>query len=106
MFMTSGYSAQTRRTPSATQHHHRRAEVRLRRRDGGARLRAQPGGGALELELGGGEGGQLDGVALGARAAVGRDGLADALEHDQLSTPADRDGKGQVAPAVALPDVR
>src|SRR3954469_38325 len=105
MFIRSGYSAQTRRTLSATEPHHRRAEVGVRLGDAGARLGAQPCGRALVLELVRGEGGQLDRVAGRAGAAVRGDGLADALEHDHVAARADRDREGQVAPAVALADL-
>src|SRR4051794_10624780 len=106
MFMRSGYSAQTRRTPSATEHHHCRTEVGVRLAYADARLGLESGGGALGLELGRGERGQLDGVPRGARAPVGGDRLADALEHDDVAARADRDREGEVAPAVALADVR
>src|SRR3954453_18917031 len=105
MFMRSGYSAQTRRTPSATEHPPRRAEVRVGLGDAAPRLRAEPGEGALGLELARGQRRQLDHVALRAGAAVGVDRQPDALEHDDVAARADRDGEGLVAPAVALPDV-
>src|SRR3954453_6980533 len=106
MFMRSGYSAQTRRTPSATEHHHRRAEVRARLGDLAARLGAQPGDHALALELAGRQRGERDRVLLAVARAVGGHAEADALEDDRAAALADGDRIGEIAPAVVLADIR
>src|SRR5215216_5458947 len=106
MFMRSGYSAHTRRARSATHHHHGGAEMGVRLGDPGPRLGAEAGRGALRLELGGRERGQLYRVLGRAGAAVRGDRLADPLQHDDVAAGPDGDWEGEVAPAVALPDVR
>src|SRR5919198_3482161 len=106
MFIRSGYSAQTRRTrASATEHHHRGADVLLSLRDLAARQHAQPGGARLGLERRGGEVVEADDVALDAPAAVVFDDLVQALDGHGVALLAQRDGAAGVDPAADLADL-
>src|SRR3954449_8292666 len=102
MFIRSGYSAQTRRTASATQPHPSRAEVGLGLLDEARRLGPEARGAALDLEVTSAQRGQRDRVVLARRGAVGRGQHPHALEHDAVAAVADRDRERAVAPAVAL----
>src|SRR5882672_2211543 len=105
MFISSGYSAQTRSVRSATQHHHRRADVLERLRDLPGRLRAQAEGGGLVREVLGVETVELDDVVRGRPRAVARDDLAHALDGGAVAEVAHRDGAARIDHGADLAEV-
>src|SRR3954467_13442768 len=87
MFMRSGYSAHTRSVRplvSATQHHHRRADVLVRLGNPAGAVDAEPGRGALVLERRRLEVVEADEVLRDCALAGGVDGLADPAGHGPL----------------------
>src|SRR4051794_35523780 len=88
MFMTSGYSAQTRSVGgagSATEHHHARPDVLLGRVDDPAREHLQAGGAALGLDLRERDAVQREHVVAGAARPVGAHDRPDALDRDAVA---------------------
>src|ERR1700756_1705711 len=106
MFISSGYSAHTRRVRSATEDHHGAAHVLVGGRDLDPPARAQPHRGALGLQGGGVEAIESDDVILDVETALGGDRLPPALEHELVVAHADRGRPAAVDDAVDLPDVR
>src|SRR4051812_45745651 len=104
MFMTSGYSAQTR--SSGTEHRHLAADVVVGRRDRAARAGGEPERGRLALELGRGEPVEGDAVLRDLVRAVGADALAQSLEDERRALVADRHRTAGVDDAVDLAQVR
>src|SRR3954451_3032466 len=109
MFMRSGYSAHTRSVRplvSATQHHHRRADVLVRLGNRAGAVDAEPGRGALVLERRRLEVVEADEVLRDGALAGGVDGLADPADHGPLRLIVDGRGSAEIDDAVALAEVR
>src|SRR4051812_39779875 len=100
MFITSGYSAQTRRVRSATEHRHRRPDVLVALRDLARLQRRQAGGGPLAAELLGIDAVQPDDVVLLGVGAVRVDRLAQALDGERAALVADGHGAAGVDRAL------
>src|SRR3712207_2554532 len=98
MFMTSGYSAQTR--SSATEHHHLAADVLRRGGDRGARKDLEAGLAALVLERGRVEAVEPDDVLADLVAPVDADALAQALEDERAVLDAHGGGPAGVHDAA------
>src|SRR6266540_754568 len=105
MFISSGYSAQTRRVRSATQHHHRGADVLERLADAAAWLRAQAERRRFVLELLGLEAIELDDVAGDRAGAVAPNDLAHALDGGAVAEVAHGDRAAGVDDAADLAEV-
>src|SRR5438874_2641813 len=104
MFISSGYSAQMR--SSATQHHHRAADVVIGGGDLGVARPAKSSFGGLLFELRPGQAVEVNHV-LGDRPLSARgDRLAAALEDELIAGDADRGGLTGVHDTVPLADVR
>src|SRR5919201_4771311 len=91
MFIRSGYSAQTRSVRSATEHHHRRADIVDGRLQATRGLGAQAEGGGLRCQGRGVEPVELDYVVGHRARAVARDDLADTLDRRAVAEVAHRD---------------
>src|SRR5215211_1191297 len=105
MFITSGYSAQTRRVRSGTEHHHVRADVLVGLRDASPGQDAQAGRAGLLLERRRLHAVQADDVALGRTATLTVDRLADPLERHAPALVAHGDGPAEVDDPVDVGDV-
>src|SRR2546421_8169464 len=106
MFISSGYSAQTRsslsaiqrplrpvpRPTRATQHHHHTADMLRRGRDHLAPGRVQPESGGLVLELSWIQSVEPDQVELTIELAGGAHHLTAPLQHEPVAVLADRGG--------------
>src|SRR5579859_458958 len=106
MLSSSGYSANTRSSPSGTEHHHLAARVVRRGGDRPAGRGDESAGTALALERGGVEVIERDQVVGDRALAGGADALAAALEHVAVVQGADRGRLAEVHRAVALAHVR
>src|SRR3954462_113690 len=109
MFMRSGYGAHTRSVRplvSATQHHHRRADVLVRLGNPAGAVDAEPGRGALVLERRRLEVVEADEVLLDGALAGGGDGLADPAGPGPLRLIVDGHRAAGVDDTVDLAEVR
>src|SRR6516225_4094176 len=106
MFIRSGYSAQIRNWGSlGTDGHHLAAAVVPGGRDCLAAGRSQAGSPRLAQELGRRQPIEADRVVLDRVVAVGRDGLASALEHHAAVGCAHRRRPAGIHDAIALAHV-
>src|SRR3954447_26527935 len=106
MFMSSGYSEQTRSVPElATEHHHHAADVLVGRPDERARLDREALAAGLGLELVDLHDVEMDDVHLVLVLAPRALDLAEALDHDAAVLLALHHGLAGEAAAVLLGDV-
>src|SRR4051812_45187772 len=105
MFISSGYSAQTRRSSSATKDHHVAAGVVVGLCDRSPWQRLEPDRAAARLQLVGAEPRQGDDVAADRALAARGHELAHALDLEPAGATAHRNRLARPDPAVALMDV-
>src|SRR3954471_11762497 len=104
MFITSGYSAPTRRIRSGTEQHHLGGDVLLGLRHVAEVDRLQAVRGGLLGKNAGRDAHEPHGVLRGAAAASRREEVADAVDAHGLAVLPDPDGLGDEAPAARLAD--
>src|SRR3954454_12210930 len=102
MFIRSGYSAQILSTGSATEHHHRRADIGVRRRNRAPLQRRESHRGGLCLELPGIHAVKVDQDASARAAAVRVHDLAYEVHREALALVLDGHGLREVDGSAVL----